>query len=165
MTGIPRHGGEVLNSSAPGKFEWNFRHVIFKHILVIDALGIPCKIALILMLLDFTDDQSTLVQVMAWCRQATSHYLSQCWPRSLLQYGVNRPEWVLKMKSKHQILKIAYWNKKWICWEIITVFSTMPPNAVTSPLLMHTIVHWRNGWPGPRPTKDKSHDTLQISWH
>ena len=23
---------------------------------------------------DFTDDQSTLVQVMAWCRQATSHY-------------------------------------------------------------------------------------------
>ena len=30
-------------------------------------------------LLDFTDDQSTLVQVMAWCHQATSHYLSQCW--------------------------------------------------------------------------------------
>ena len=23
--------------------------------------------------------RSTLVQVMAWCRQATSHYLSQCW--------------------------------------------------------------------------------------
>ena len=40
------------------------------------------------MSLDFTDDQSTLVQVMAWCRQATSHYLSQCWPRSLLPYGV-----------------------------------------------------------------------------
>ena len=27
------------------------------------------------------DDKSTLVQVMAWCRQATSHYLSQWWPR------------------------------------------------------------------------------------
>ena len=26
------------------------------------------------------DDKSTLVQVMAWCRQATSHYLNQCWP-------------------------------------------------------------------------------------
>ena len=25
----------------------------------------------------------TLVQVMAWCRQATSHYLSHCWPRSM----------------------------------------------------------------------------------
>ena len=31
---------------------------------------------------------------MAWCRQATSHYPSQCWPRSLLPYGVIRPQWV-----------------------------------------------------------------------
>ena len=26
-----------------------------------------------------TDDKSTLVRVMVWCRQATCHYLSQCW--------------------------------------------------------------------------------------
>ena len=45
-------------------------------------------------LLDLTDDKSTLVQVMAWGRQATSHYLSQCWPRSMLPYGVTRPQWV-----------------------------------------------------------------------
>ena len=32
---------------------------------------------------DLTDDESTLVQVMAWCRQATSHYLSKCWLSSL----------------------------------------------------------------------------------
>ena len=31
---------------------------------------------------------------MAWCRQATSHYLSQCWPRSLSPYGFTRPQWV-----------------------------------------------------------------------
>ena len=72
-----------VNSLAPGKFEWNFKQVIFKRILVIDDWGISCEIALIWMSLDFTDDQSTLVQVMAWCHQATSHYLSQCWPRSL----------------------------------------------------------------------------------
>ena len=36
---------------------------------------------------DFFHDKSTLVQVMAWCRQATSHYLSQCWPRSMSPYG------------------------------------------------------------------------------
>ena len=47
------------------------------------------------MSLDFTDGQSTLVPVMAWCRQATSHYLSQCWQRSLSPYGVTRPQWVL----------------------------------------------------------------------
>ena len=33
---------------------------------------------------------SILVQVMAWCRQATSHYLSQCWPRSMPPNGVLR---------------------------------------------------------------------------
>ena len=29
---------------------------------------------------------------MAWCRQATSHYLNQCWPRSPTPYGVTRPQ-------------------------------------------------------------------------
>ena len=72
----------------------NFKHEIFKQIFVIDGWGISCYITLIWMSLDFTDDQSTLVQVMAWCCQATSHYLSQCWPRSLSPYGVTRPQWV-----------------------------------------------------------------------
>ena len=31
---------------------------------------------------------------MAWCRQATSHYLSQCWPRSLSAYGITKLQWV-----------------------------------------------------------------------
>ena len=33
---------------------------------------------------------SSLVQVMAWCRQATSHYLRQSWPRSISLSGVTR---------------------------------------------------------------------------
>ena len=86
-----------VNSLAPGIFEWNFRHVIFKQNLVIDGWHIWCEIDLIWMSLNFTDDESTLVQVMAWCHQATSHYLSQCWPRSLSPYGVTRPQWVNTM--------------------------------------------------------------------
>ena len=35
-----------------------------------------------------------VLQVMAWCRQATSHYLSQCWPSSMSPYGITRPQWV-----------------------------------------------------------------------
>ena len=50
--------------------------------------------ALIWVSLDHTYDMSTLVQVMVWCHQATSHYLSQCWPRSLLPYGITRSQWV-----------------------------------------------------------------------
>ena len=42
-----------------------------------------------------TNGKSSLVQVMAWCRQATSHYLSQCWRRSLSPHGVPRPQWVI----------------------------------------------------------------------
>ena len=47
-----------FNSLIPGKFEWNFSYVIFIWILVIAGWGISCEIALILMSLDFTDDQS-----------------------------------------------------------------------------------------------------------
>ena len=83
-----------FNSLAPGKFELNFRYVIFKWILVIDGWGISCEISLIWISLDFADDLSTLVQVMAWCHQATSHYLNQCWPRSPMPYGVTRHQWV-----------------------------------------------------------------------
>ena len=81
-----------LNSLAPGRFQWNFRWVMFKLILVTDGWGISRKIALRWMPLDLTD-KSTLVQVMAWCPQATSHYL-QCWPRSMSPYGITRPQWV-----------------------------------------------------------------------
>ena len=93
----PRLG---INPLPPGKSEWNFRYVIFKQILVIDGWGIFCEIVLIWMSLEFTDDQSTLVQVMAWCRQATSHYLSQCGPRSLSPYRITRPQRVNSLASE-----------------------------------------------------------------
>ena len=47
--------GIYINSLAPGKFEWNFRYVIFKWISVIDC-GISCEIVLKWMSLDVTDD-------------------------------------------------------------------------------------------------------------
>ena len=84
----------IYNSLAPRRFQFNFRKVIFKLNLVNGGWGISYEIVLRWMPLDFADDKSTLVQVMAWCHQATSHYLSQCWPRSVLPYGVTRPQWV-----------------------------------------------------------------------
>ena len=36
---------------------------------------------------------------MAWCRQATNHYLNQCWSRSRSPYGINRPQWSKQTKS------------------------------------------------------------------
>ena len=44
---------------------------------------------------DLADDMSTLVQVMAWCHQAPSHYLNQWWPGSTTPlYWVTRNQWV-----------------------------------------------------------------------
>ena len=85
---------DKINSLAPGRFQRNFRKVIFQVILVIDGWSISCKVLLKWMPMDLTDGKSTLVQVMALCRQATSHYL-RCWPRPLSPYGVMiRPPWV-----------------------------------------------------------------------
>ena len=82
----------MLNSLAPGKFEWNFRSLIFQIISMIDGWGISCELTRKWMSFDLIDDKSILVQVMAWCCQATSHYLSQCWPRSLSPYGITKPQ-------------------------------------------------------------------------
>ena len=77
----------VMNSLAPGRFKFKFRCVIFKPFLVNGGWGISYEIALRWMSQGLTDDKSTLVQV-------TSHYLSQCWPRSVSPNGVTRPQWV-----------------------------------------------------------------------
>ena len=75
----------------------------------VDILSISCKIALRWMPQDFTDDKSTLVQVMAWCHQATSHYLDQCWLRSILPYGVARPQWVNSTVAKWHHMATHIW--------------------------------------------------------
>ena len=62
--------------------------------------------------LDLTDDESKLVQVMAWCHQATSHYLSQCWPSSMLPCGVIRPQWV-------DIFVLSIISQQWLCSYLI----------------------------------------------
>ena len=83
-----------INSLTMGNWKENFRWVILKLISVVNGWGISCETVLIWIPLEHAFDKSTLVQVMAWCRQATHHYVSQCWPRSLKPYGVTRPQWV-----------------------------------------------------------------------
>ena len=55
---------QCVNSLAPGRFQINFRYVIFKLTSVNGGWGISYKIALRWMPLDLTDDKSTLVLVM-----------------------------------------------------------------------------------------------------
>ena len=83
-----------FNSLVPGRLGCHFKTAIFNLVLLIGFFRSSDDYAPRWMPWDLTDDESTLGQVMVWCRQATSHYLSQCWPSSMSPYGVTRPQWV-----------------------------------------------------------------------
>ena len=71
----------VRNSLAPGGCGSNFQSVVFKFILHIDILSTSHKPACKSMPQDCIKDNSTFIQVMAWCHHSTSHYLHKCWSR------------------------------------------------------------------------------------
>ena len=78
-----------------GDFNKILEKIILKLILVTNGCDISSEIAHRWTSLDLSDDKSTLVHVMTWCRQATSHYLNLFLPRSRPPYGVTRPQWDL----------------------------------------------------------------------
>ena len=59
--------------------------------------GTRCEISLWWKPLNTFGDKLALIQVMAWCCQATNHYLSQSWSRSISPYDITRPQWVKKL--------------------------------------------------------------------
>ena len=87
----------VLTNWPLGDLKSNFKTAIFNLVLLIGIFTSSKDNALRWMPRDLTNGKSTLVQVMAWCRQAPSHYLSQCW--TISPYGVTRPQWVKPINS------------------------------------------------------------------
>ena len=69
---------------------------------------------------------------MAWCRQATSHYLSQCRPRSLSPYGVTRLQLVKgTAHNKDVIFGNIYKPPNYrYCIENIKAFTTDIENVI-----------------------------------
>ena len=99
------------------------------------------QIALMWMPQNIFDDRSILIQVVAWCRQAASHYLIQCWPLSTLWYGspghnelitpVTVIERVCNTENRH--LNSIYIFMSYIYIEIIIIKNSLkyPPNSTT----------------------------------
>ena len=84
---------QYIYSLAP---EWcgsNFKSIILEFILQNSSWGISCEFALRWMQQKSFDDESTLVLVMACCRQAGNR-LSQYWLWLMLPCGVTRPSCV-----------------------------------------------------------------------
>ena len=92
--------------------------------------------------MNLTGLHSTLAQVMAWCWQATSHYLSQCWPRSLLPYGVTRPEWVKNYNNIIQTKQITTKLCTYVVGSILYKGAYFPDILVTSDLFPAALCVW-----------------------
>ena len=88
-----------VETLAAGRSECGFEYVIFKLIVVIGIFKSYLNAT------DFIDDKSTLVQVLAWCWQATNHYLNQCWPSSKCHLAT------ISLSEKR------YWIEQIFCWK------------------------------------------------
>ena len=73
---------------------------------------------------DHTDDQLALVRVMAWQHQATSHYLNQFWPISMLLWQ-KAISWtnVDSYRCHHMVLlDHSEWKIKVIIYRLLLIF-------------------------------------------
>ena len=77
---------------------------------------------------NLTNEKSTLVQAMAWCLQATSHYLSQRWPKSMPQNGITRSQWDKPVES------LVFNN---IVWYHIDDLAQERHNSIANALELH----------------------------
>ena len=128
-----------FNSLAPGRSGFNLKSAIFNLVLLISISTSSYDNKLRWMSWDLSEGKSTLVQVMAWCRQATSHYLSQCWPRSVSPYGITRAQWV-------KMLCIMIWFLfhsigSVICYQY-RADSRFAPGQWETALLCNGVSHW-----------------------
>ena len=143
--------GGYLKLTSPWEIWMKFLVLKFQIISVIDGWVISCELALSWTSLDLTDYKSALVQVMAWCRQATNHYLSQCWPRSLSPYGVTWPQWVNTLRPRQNGRRFAddtfkrILLKKWISIKISLKFVPKGP-INNNPALVKIMAWHRSGY-------------------
>ena len=94
----------------PLQYISNFKSVVCKHILPVKIMSTSYELALSWISQNTFDYKSTLLQVMAWCHQATSHNLSQRWPRS----WVNMPYGITEQNGWHfadDIFKYIIFNE------------------------------------------------------
>ena len=118
-----------INSLLRGRWGCNLELIILRFIWQIYIMSISCEIVIRWLPQDLTSDKSTLVQIMAWCCQATSHYLSQCWPRSLSPHHATMPQWIKQIIIS---LKVDYKNP-FIVWTNNNSFSVTPYATIFLP--------------------------------
>ena len=95
---------------------------------------------------------------MAWCHQATGHYLNQCWQRLITPYGITRPQWVNTLRPRQNgrhfaddMFKCIFLNENvWIPIEISLKF--VPKGSINNNAALFRIMAWRR--PGDKPLSE-----------
>ena len=129
-----------------GSLGCHFKTAIFNLVLLIGIFTLSNDNALRWMPWDLNDDESTLVQVMAWCRQATSQYLNQCWLSSMSPYGVTRPQWINCCKT--------FVNVKGVCGKSLVTSEFPSQRPVTRSFEIYIYIYLTNGWANNRDAGD-----------
>ena len=97
--------------------------VFLKWFVLITAVSISIDAALRWMAWDDrTNDKSTFVRIMVWCRQAVSHYLNQCRLRFITSLGPITHQGPIK-KSLYvwpctKALQPTFIYSRWKCWRV-----------------------------------------------
>ena len=112
-----------INSLSHGRGGYNFEIMISELILRIDILRNSFDIVLWRMPKHQIHGKSTLFQVMAWCYQATSHFLSQYLPTFLSPHGVKSHNVLTK---QHCDYDLAWWLNLHKIMCIDCKYSSMP---------------------------------------
>ena len=106
---------DLFNSLDPGRCGSRYKSMIFKLITQYSSLGTHSEIALRQIQQSLINEKLALDEMIAWCHQATSHYMSQCWPRSMLPYGITNTQWVTSWRKT-----IFHWLQ--LQWSVQPIF-------------------------------------------
>ena len=113
-----------FNTLAPGRRCSSLRSVIYEHMLQIKLMSTFCETAIRWMPQNTFGDKSTLTQVIAWCHQTSSHYQSQCWPRSMSPHGIT----IIQQKISYRDIEFRVWIRHDIYMKLDYVSTHPCPN-------------------------------------
>ena len=106
--------------------------------------------------------KSSLVKLIAWCRQATRHYLNQCRPGSIVPYDVicGHSE-LMKVLSDDEVLlkESSWWRHQMETFSALLAICAGPVNSPQKgqwrgALMYSLICVWINGWVNNRKAGD-----------
>ena len=75
---------------------------------------------------------------MAWCHQATSHCLNQCWPSSMSPYGITTAQWVISSPPN------ASYMCQWISTALVQImaYCLFGAKPLSEPILGYCQLPW-----------------------